>query len=445
MRKNSYTSTVNPCKMCQPIGACFAFKGVEGGMLLTHGSQGCSTYFRRYMGSHFNEPMDVASSALCEKSAVYGGEENLKQGISNVVKKYKPKVLGIATTCLTETIGDNVKMIIEEIPEYKDCELIPVSTPSFAGTHVDGFHRSCRSIIENAVKGSGKHQGVNIISNLLSPADIRSLKGIMERMSVKYTLFPDYSDTLDGGTSEKFHSIPIGGTPLPKIENMSGAKATIELGTSIDSAVSGASFLKENYGVEKFSTHIPIGLKNTDRFVGILEDITGMDLSDEDEKTRQRLLDAAIDGHKYLYEKRVCLYADPDMLLGLKDFCLEVGLKPVVIATGTYTEKFESRVFDADDFPENKPEILNGVDFSEIETAAQKLNAEIIIGNGKGAHIAQKMSIPLVRIGFPIHDQFGGARILHVGYDGALQLIDRIINALIDKAQEELGVGYSYM
>jgi len=445
MRKNAYTSTVNPCKMCQPIGACFAFKGLEGGMLLTHGSQGCSTYFRRYMGSHFNEPMDVASSALSEKSAVYGGEENLKVGISNVIKKYNPKVLGIATTCLTETIGDDVNMIVKEIPKYVDCELIPVSTPSFTGTHVDGFHRSCKSIAQNFVEPSEKHDGINIFLNLISPADIRNIRGIMEAMGVRHTLFPDYSDTLDGGRSKEFHKIPIGGTPLPKVKNMSGAKASIEFGTTIGKAFSGAEFLREKYEVLNVSTPIPIGLKNTDRFIGIIEDITGRKLPPELEKTRQRFLDAAVDGHKYLYEKRVSLYADPDMLIPLTNFCLEIGLKPVVIATGTYVENLESLVLEMDNLPEEKPAILNGVDFSEIEEVTKKREAEIIIGNSKGAHIARKMSIPLVRIGFPIHDQFGGGRILHVGYDGALQLIDRIINALIDKAQEELGVGYSYM
>jgi len=443
--KNMYTSTVNPCKMCQPIGACFAFKGIEGGMLLTHGSQGCSTYFRRYMGSHFNEPMDVASSALSEKSAVYGGEENLKHGISNVIEKYKPSVLGIATTCLTETIGDDVNMIVKEIPKYKDCELVPVSTPSFTGTHVNGFHRSCRSIVENLSEPSEKNESVNIFSNMISPADIRSIQKTLNAMGITYSLFPDYSDTLDGGSSGTFHPVPPGGTSIEAVKGMSGAKATIELGTTIDGKTSGAKFLKEKYGVASVNTPLPIGLKNTDRFVEILEDITGKYLPLEEEKARQRFLDAAIDGHKYLYEKRVSLYADPDMLIALTEFCLEIGLKPVVIATGTCTENLESIINEMENLPEEKPIVLNGADFTEIEEASQKYNADIMIGNSKGASIARKMSIPLVRVGFPIHDHFGGARILHVGYDGALQLIDRVINALLDKAQEDLGVGYSYM
>ncbi len=50
-----------------------------------------------------------------EKHAVYGGGPNLKQGIKNVIKKYHPRVIGIASTCLTETIGDDVPMIVNEL------------------------------------------------------------------------------------------------------------------------------------------------------------------------------------------------------------------------------------------------------------------------------------------------------------------------------------------
>ena len=61
-------------------GACLAFKGVEGSIVMMHGSQGCSTYIRRHMAQHYNEPIDIASSALNEKATVYGGEANLKRG-----------------------------------------------------------------------------------------------------------------------------------------------------------------------------------------------------------------------------------------------------------------------------------------------------------------------------------------------------------------------------
>ncbi len=91
----SYVSTTNACKLCKPLGACLAFRGVEGAVPFLHGSQGCATYMRRYIISHYREPMDIASSSLGEKQAVYGGGPNLKQGLGNVMNKYGARLIGV--------------------------------------------------------------------------------------------------------------------------------------------------------------------------------------------------------------------------------------------------------------------------------------------------------------------------------------------------------------
>jgi hypothetical protein len=46
------------------------------------------------------------------------------------------------------------------------------------------------------------------------------------------------------------------------------------------------------------------------------------------------------------------------------------------------------------------------------------------------------LKVPLIRVGFPIHDRIGGQRVLHLGYRGAQELFDRIINALLEVKQE---------
>ena len=69
-----YVSTTNACKLCKPLGACLAFRGIEGAVPFLHGSQGCATYMRRYIISHFNEPIDIASSALGDDPGGYRAE-----------------------------------------------------------------------------------------------------------------------------------------------------------------------------------------------------------------------------------------------------------------------------------------------------------------------------------------------------------------------------------
>ena len=71
MGKNFADLNVNPCKMCVPMGAVTAFYGIRKCMSILHGSQGCSTYIRRHMATHYNEPVDIASSSLTEQGTVF--------------------------------------------------------------------------------------------------------------------------------------------------------------------------------------------------------------------------------------------------------------------------------------------------------------------------------------------------------------------------------------
>ena len=98
--RNYVNMQVNPCKMCMPMGASLALRGIKKSMTIIHGSQGCSTYIRRHILGHYNEPIDIASSSLSEEGTVYGGGKNLKIGLKNMVEMYQPEVVGVLPTPL---------------------------------------------------------------------------------------------------------------------------------------------------------------------------------------------------------------------------------------------------------------------------------------------------------------------------------------------------------
>jgi nitrogenase molybdenum-iron protein NifN len=88
---------------------------------------------------------------------------------------------------------------------------------------------------------------------------------------------------------------------------------------------------------------------------------------------------------------------------------------------------------------------MEGADFAEIEEAASAVSADLVLGSSKGYQLARKLGVPMVRVGFPIHDRIDGPRLLHLGYRGAQELFDRITNALVGAVQDASPVGYSYM
>jgi len=453
MSKNSpnYISTTNACKLCTPLGAAIAFKGIEGAVPYLHGSQGCATYMRRYIISHFNEPIDIASSSLSEKHAVYGGGANLKLGLMNVTKKYRPRLIGIATTCLTETIGDDVKMLLHQYDEEVQGEkptMVEVGTPSYNGTHMEGFHNAVASVVDTLADTEKSEKNgceLNIMPGFVSPADIRYLKEIANDYSLKVTILPDISDTMDGQAANTYKKIQPGGTPLSDIAAMGNSQASVEFGHTMGDK-SGGTILAEKFGVANRRMRQPMGIRASDLFFNHLANLTGSQIPEKHRAERGRLVDAYVDGHKYIYGKKAIVYGEEDMVVGLTGFLAEIGVMPILCASGGKSGKLAEMISEAtgDLLPE-QPQVHEGMDFYDISELAESLQPDLLVGHSKGYPLAQKLSIPLIRVGFPIHDRMGGQRILHLGYRGAQQLFDLIVNACIARKQSDSPIGYSYM
>jgi len=448
-----YISTTNACKLCKPLGACVAFRGIEGAIPFLHGSQGCATYMRRYIISHFREPMDIASSSLGEKQAVYGGEANLKQGLLNVMNKYNPRMIGVATTCLTETIGDDVPGIMRNFrKEAVACSgeglphLVEVSTPSYSGTHMEGFHSAVRSVVDQLVRNREPWDGVSLFPGFVSPADVRHLKEILHDFGLPAVVLPDISESLDGPALEDYEKIPAGGTPLNQIENMGGSRASLELGRTLQGWESAGALLERKFGVKRHLLGLPVGLRETDRFFALLEEITGKETPRSHALERGRLIDAYVDAHKYLFGKRAVIFGEEDLVVGLTAFLAEVGIQPLLCATGGKSGQLEKAVTAVtSDILEDAPAVKEGVDFHEMEEEIQTLSPDILVGHSKGYQLAKRFKIPLVRVGFPIHDRFGGQRILHLGYRGAQVLLDEMVNQFLERKQAGSSIGYGYL
>jgi len=427
-----------------PMGSVSAFYGIKKCMTILHGSQGCSTYIRRHMATHYNEPVDIASSSLTEEGTVFGGEENLIKGLENLIELYNPEVIGVATTCLAETIGEDIPRIITRFynshPDT-NVKIIPVSSAGYSGTQYEGFFRALRAIVENVEMSPVKNNKVNIITGLISPADTRYLKNLLEDMNIDYILLPDISDNLDGEHTEHYNRLPEGGTSIEEISKMAGAKLSIEISAFVKEDSSPAHYLYEAYGVPYVRCNFPMGLRDTDNFIKELEKAGGIK-TESLKKERGRYLDAMIDSHKYNGEGRAVIFGEPDFVLSVSRLCAENGIMPVLTATGancrSLTASIENEVKKIADFLFiDNYKILDNTDFDNIEKYALELGANIMIGSSDGRRIEEKHSIPLVRCAFPVHDHVGGQRVRTLGYEGSLILLDRITNTLLSQKEHK--------
>lgn len=425
----------NPCNMCMPLGGILPFKGIEQSMVILHGSQGCATYMRRHIAEHFNEPIDVASSSLNEKGTIYGGEANLRQAIDNVIKVYNPKIIGVLTTCLAETIGEDIERITTDYLSDKGLngpQIVTVATPGYGDSHFEGYWLTLKKIVsKNAVK-TKKHTKVNIILPNISPADIRELKRILEVMQVNYILLPDFSDTLDTPFSRPYKKIPQGGTALADIRDMTGATATIEMGMTVEDDLSPGKFLENEYGVPLCRVPIPIGVEATDLFINLLSEIAGKPVPETLNQERGRLLDCMIDSHKYNFHGRAAIFGEPELVYAVVNTCLENGVAPLVVGTGSKSTKLQSYLLPRFNEAGIQSEIIKEADFTQIRNKCKEKAVNIALGHSDGRYLTEKEGITLVRMGFPIHDRVGGQRILSVGYTGTAMFLDRITNTLLE-------------
>ncbi|HEY3283425.1 MAG TPA: nitrogenase component 1 [Armatimonadota bacterium] len=442
-------ATTDACSLCAPLGACLAFRGVEGAVPFLHGSQGCGTYIRRYVIGHFHEPMDVASSSFSEAGAVFGGGSHLKAGLGNVRSKYAPALIGVATTCLSETIGDNVPMLLNEYRRDSSGaelpEILHVSTPSYSGTHSEGFHAAVRALVASLAEPGEPTERLGLLPGMVSPADLRYLKEVLSDFGLEATVLPDYSRTLDGPALAEYPRIPEGGTPLAAIRALGSARATLEFGRALARTGSAGSYLSDARGVPCHRLGTPLGVGETDRFFELLEALSGRGTPAQHQDERGRLVDAYVDGHKYLSGLRAVVYGEEDLVAGLCAFLSEVGVRPVLAASGGRGGRLAEAVRRAAVSLDEQPEVLEDADFDAVGRRAEMLGPDLLIGSSKGYALSRRLGIPLVRVGFPIHDRLGAQRILHVGYRGAQQLFDRVVNTVLERRQSSSPVGYSYM
>lgn len=189
-----------------------------------------------------------------------------------------------------------------------------------------------------------------------------------------------------------------------------------------------------------------MGVKASDRFFETLSEITGRPIPEKYQKQKWRLVDAYVDGNKYVSRKKAVIYGEEDFVVSLAGFLAEIGIIPVLCASGGKSGYLRRALTNL--LPENIFEaitIQDDMDFARMEETAKELAPDLVIGNSKGYAMARRLKVPMVRVGFPIHGRIGGSRILHIGYKGAQNLFDTIVNALLETRQTESSVGYAYM
>jgi len=254
----------------------------------------------------------------------------------------------------------------------------------------------------------------------------------MNFMKVPYIMLPDTSGVMDAPMTGKYKMYPQGGTKVDDIKDLGNCISTIALG--LKTSEPSAEFLKKKCQVPYKLLPLPMGIEGTDEFIMALQDTSKEEIPYEIEEERGQLVDIMIDIHPYTYGKKVAIYGDPDTVLGIAAFALELGMVPKYMLTGTPGEAFEERAkVLLDKFGIEDCIAKSSGDLFLLHQWIKNESVDLLIGGTHGKFIAKAENIPLVRMGFPIIDRYIHSYLPLVGYKGGIRMAELIVNALMDE------------
>ncbi|SCM77155.1 Nitrogenase iron-molybdenum cofactor biosynthesis protein NifN [uncultured Pleomorphomonas sp.] len=416
--------STNPLKSSQPLGAAYAFLGIEGAMPLLHGSQGCTAFALVLFVRHFKETIPIQTTAMNEVSTVLGGADHLEEAILNIRTRANPRLIGVCTTALVETRGEDFAADLASITSRRadvlgDCRIVLAETPDFRGSIEEGWSAAVTATIEALTRQTTRRDPERLV--VLAPShftvgDIETLRQTVETFGLTPVILPDISGSLDGTVPDRWIPSTYGGTPVADIEALGAACHCVAIGEHMRRP---AEALRRKTGLAYTLLPTLTGLAAADRLVTLLARLSGRPVPAAIRRRRSQLQDAMLDGHFHFGGRRIAVAAEPDLLYQMAAFFADMGAETTVAIASTP----DSPILEA------VPAEVTVGDLGDLEERAA--GVDLLVSHAHGRQASERLGIPLFRVGFPIFDRLGAQHRRSTLYEGTRDLIFEVANTLI--------------
>lgn len=412
---------VNPIKHSQPMGAALAFMGVRNCMPLMHASQGCASYTKVFYTRHFNEPIAMYNTSVSDITAVLdGGDYSILMAIENITKKnktMKPELIGLHTTGLTETKGDDVRSVGTHI-EIPYCY---VNTPDFEGGMQSGWALTVKALIDQHTEETAelKANKLVILPNVnMQPVEVEKVKEFCEGFGFETYALPDLSTSLDGYLSEGQGKLGTGAIGIEEIRELGDSATMVTVGASME--IAAKALLAKNPGITHLHFDHLMGLQMNDNFVAELMKIRQIEPRPQMKRWRGRLQDAMLDSHFLIGSSHFVVTGEPDMCIGMCELLQSVGGTIDAVVATNYSpilEKIEAE----------------HVFVGDLEDAVEHFkSADLVISNFHAERLLhmQERHTGLILRGFPNYEELGNQLKNDQLYEGSTYFLFEVANAL---------------
>jgi len=441
VKERSRAGVINPIFTCQPCGAQYASIGIKDCIGIVHGGQGCVMFVRLLISQHIKESFEIASSSVHEDGAVFGAVKRVEEAVDVLLMRYPHvKIIPIISTCSTEVIGDDIDGVVTKLnggllkEKYagREVHLIPIHSPSFVGSMVSGYDVAVKDFVSHFARKEQANGKLNLITGWANPGDVSALKHLLSEMQIDATVLFEI-ENFDSPLMPSGNTVSHGDTTIEDLTGTANALGTIALNRYEGGKA--ADFLEKEFDVPAIIGPTPIGIRNTDTFLHNLRTMTGKPIPQSLVRERGLAIDALTDlVHMFLADKKVAIYGNPDLVIGLAEFCLDLEMKPVLLLLGDDNPNYgnDPRIKALQENIAYDMEIITNADLWELENRikSEGFELDLILGHSKGRFTAIDNNIPLVRVGFPTYDRAGLYRHPVVGYAGAIWLAEQMANTL---------------
>ena len=415
--KSSRSLQINPFKLSAPMGATLAFLGVHQCMPLMPGGQGSASFTKVFYTRHFAEPIALQTTAVTDVTAILdGGDYSISESVKNIGNKVTPQLIGLYTTGLTETKGDDISGIAKRM----EVPLVYVNTPDYEGGLEQGWAAACSAMIRQLTSPADSVDD-NLLVLLphvsLTPLEVEKIADLMTAFGFNVVTLPDLSSSLDGHLGEKQAALSSGGIRVEQIRDLASAGLVISVGASMIPCAE--ELQKKNPQLRHH--HFPhlAGLVATDELIRMLLDETGFHAPPQQVgRWRDRLRDALLDCHFALGKTRFILTGEPDQIAALCAIISEAGGKVAAVIAAT----------DSSALDELKADRVMVGDLGDAEDLAA--DYDLIIGGTHVEALADRHGKAMVLRGFPNWEQLGNQLVHDCLYEGGAYFLCDVANVI---------------
>ncbi|MFQ5872518.1 MAG: nitrogenase component 1 [Dehalococcoidia bacterium] len=415
---------VDPRCRCGYSGGVRASCYIKGVIPILHGFIGCNTLLRFPLKCMEREPV-VFSTGMDEGDAVFGGESKLRESILKLDAIYHPQIIFLFSSCISDTIGDDMRGIARWAENQVSAKVIYVETGGYKCPDWEGFSLTLLALMQNLddsppreAEGAGKR--VNLMG--LDPWDFHGegnreeMGRLLERAGLEVVAFLPGSKHLDD---------------FKRARN-----ANLNVVISPPQGMATAKWMEEAYRIPYIEAGMPIGFDGTREWLSKICSALAVPLTseveEEEKEAELKIYTDHIVTYEVLYEVMAGVFGDAQMVISLVRFLArELGITTLVAgvfeAWPSELEALEQTIKELN----LDTEVLVNPDVKEIEEAMRARPLGLIFGSALEEIVAEKVygyQMSTVRLAFPIFDEVNFLKIPYVGYRGAINLVEKAYN-----------------